>query len=351
MNTQEQKAGDNGDMENLFGRDSFSRQDETDDGVFYERDRFVNHLDSTALETVEHVIGSLIHEERPHVLDLMAGWDSHVPDTFDPERLVGLGLNKNELAGNAKLTEHVIHDLNRDPKLPFPDDAFDAVVNTVSVDYLVNPFDVFGEVGRILKPGGIFLVIFSNRMFEPKAVNIWRRSGEEERVLLVEEYFEHSGLFEESRVFVSRGKPRPEDDKYAYLGIPSDPVYAVYAEKIGGAPGRKPRRVSEVTEGEAFGPEEVDRRKKLVKDTHECPHCGRKMNKWAVSQTPFTEWDTEYMYICFNNRCPYYLKGWDAMQKQGNPGMSYRCMYNPDNDRCMPVPTPHRNALRDGIVD
>jgi SAM-dependent methyltransferase len=348
---QEHDKKNNGDMENLFGRDAFSRQDETDDGIFYETDRFVSHLDSTALKTVEHVIGSLIHEERPHVLDLMAGWDSHVPDTLDPERLVGLGLNKNELAGNAKLTEHVIHDLNRDPKLPFPDDAFDAVVNTVSVDYLVKPFDVFGEVGRILKPGGIFLVIFSNRMFEPKAVNIWRRSGEEERVLLVEEYFEHSELFEESRVFVSRGKPRPEDDKYAHLGIPSDPVYAVYAEKKGGAPGRKPRRVSEVAGGESFDPEEVHRRKTRIKDTHECPHCGKKMRKWAVSQTPFTEWDTEFMYICFNNRCPYYLKGWDAMQNQGNPGMSYRCMYNPDNDRCMPVPVPHRNALREGIVD
>jgi hypothetical protein len=43
--------------------------------------------------------------------------------------------------------------------------------------------------------------------------------------------------------------------------------------------------------------------------------------------------------------------GWGVMDAQGNRGMSYRCMYNPDTDRCMPVPVPSIHALKDGIME
>ena len=60
----------------IYQQDAFSRLDETDDAVFYQTDRFVNHLDETALHTVEHVIGSLVKEDQSIILDLMVGWDS-----------------------------------------------------------------------------------------------------------------------------------------------------------------------------------------------------------------------------------------------------------------------------------
>ncbi len=59
-------------------------------------------------------------------------------------------------------------------------------------------------------------------------------------MILVEELFRYSEAFHEPRVFVSRDKPRPQDDKHAHLGIPSDPVYAVYAEKKGPSPKDRP---------------------------------------------------------------------------------------------------------------
>jgi SAM-dependent methyltransferase len=220
---------------------AFSRVDESDDSAFYSVDRFVSHLDSLALATVEKIIRDLIIEDNPVILDLMASWDSHIPQELCPSKVVGLGLNKNELTENKAVSEIVIHDLNRDPHLPFPDNTFDAVINTVSVDYMTRPIEVFREVGRILKPGGLFLVIFSNRMFPRKAVRIWKESSEEERVLLVEDFFLESGAFGKTTVFVSKGKPRPKNDKYAHLGIPSDPIYAVYAEKKGCEPSRRAR--------------------------------------------------------------------------------------------------------------
>lgn len=331
--------------------DAFSRLDESDDAVFYGTDRFVSHLDRTALATVEHLIGSLITGERPVILDLMAGWDSHIPSSVRPGKVVGLGLNRNELENNSSVNEAVIHDLNKDPVLPFPDKTFDAVINTVSVDYMTRAVEVFREVQRILKPGGIFVVVFSSRMFPGKAVKVWRDADEGERLILVDEFFQAAGGFERSREFVSKGRPRPKDDKYAGTITESDPVFAVYARKEGGDAGIPMPEVSPLPFGERPAPEEIERRKAQIKHTMACPYCGEALRKWMVPDNPFCQtWDNEYMYICFNDSCPYFVRGWDHMDKEGNRGMSYRLMYNPEKDRCLPVPVPSFKALKDGIV-
>jgi len=336
----------------IFGTDAFSRLDESDDLEFYSRDRFVSHLDSLALSTVEKLIGTLVVEESPAILDLMAGWDSHIPENLRASEVVGLGLNENELMKNKALSEAVIHDLNKDPHLPFPDNRFDVVINTVSVDYMTKPAEVSKEVGRVLKPGGLLLIIFSNRMFSEKAVKVWRDAGEDERVLLVEDFFREAGVFEKPSVFLSKGKPRPKDDKYAHLGIPSDPIYAVYADKKGGDPLRRSRPEVIISYGEPLDQETFERRKKAIKQTLRCPHCGEKMLKWAVPDNPFeVTWDNEFMYICFNDACPYYVRGWDFMYRDGNRGCSYRLMYNPEKDCCMPIPVPTPKALRESIVE
>ena len=339
-------------MSPLYAKGAFSRQDETDDALFYETDRFVGHLDSEARRTIERLIRTLIVDEDAAILDLMAGWDSHIPKAVKAARVVGLGLNENELKQNPALTAYVIHDLNKEPRLPFEDNSFDVVLNTVSVDYITRPMEVFPDVGRVLKPGGLFLVVFSNRMFPQKAVQVWREAGEDERVLLVEELFEGAGVFERATLFVSKGKPRPKDDKYASFGIPSDPVYAVYADKSGGSPVGKKRPAVTMFCEPCEHESSPSMRKKAIKDTLACPHCGERLRKWAVPDSPFGQtWDNDFMYICFNDSCPYYVKGWDHMYKEGNRGVSYRLMYNPEKDCCMPIPVPSPKALRESIVE
>ncbi len=330
--------------------DAFSRMEDSHDAVFYETDRFVSHLDSRALETVGHVIKSLVIEKNPVILDLMAGWDSHLPAELNASRVVGLGLNENELKSNRSLTGHVIHDLNQDPILPFPDATFDVVINTVSVDYMTQPVKVFKEVGRILKPGGLFLVIFSNRMFPQKAVKVWRDADENERVILVNEFFEGSGAFGKTSRFASKGKPRPKDDKYADQTPLSDPIYAVYAERKGGPSERKRPLITD-NYGEKRSEENLLAREAAVKETLRCPHCDDRLKKWEVPDNPFCQtWDNDFMYICFNDECPYFVRGWDNMHRQTNQGMSYRLMYNPEKNRCMPIPVPTHMALKDGII-
>jgi SAM-dependent methyltransferase len=331
---------------------AFERMVENDDRDFYAQDRMVNHLDSQALETVENLIGQLIVEESPVILDLMAACDSHIPSDIRPGRVVGLGLNPNELAANAVVDEAVLHDLNRDTRLPFNDDTFDVVLNTVSVDYMTRPIEVFKEVARVLKPGGLFLVIFSNRMFPEKAVRIWRETSEDERPSLVDEFFTRAGGFEEPQTLISKGRKRPSDDKYAAVLAVSDPIFAVYAEKAGAAQDRRPRPKPVAGSESVFSPEEVEQRKKQIKETLACPHCGNRLRKWMVPDNPFGQpWENEYMYICFHDACPYYVRGWQHMLQEMNRNASYRLMYNPEKDSCSPIPVPSSFALRESIVD
>jgi len=337
--------------EDLYKREMFSRLDESDDEIFYQTDRFVNHIDSVALATVRDLADTLIVEKDPIILDLMAGWNSHIPPRLAGSKIVGLGLNQNELARNKALSEWVLHDLNKDPRLPFGDATFDVVLNALSVDYMTRPFEVFREVARILKPGGLFLVTFSNRMFRQKATRLWRESSEPERVLFVEDLFRLSGGFETPRQFLSKGRPRPKDDKYAHLGIPSDPVYAVYADRKGGNPNRKPRPVLRIEYGSPIGEQEFAARLRELQHTLRCPYCGERLLKWAVPDNPYSTWSNDFMYICFNDACPYLVRGWSVMNEQGNPGVSYRLMYNPERNVCLPIPVPTLSALKDGIVE
>jgi SAM-dependent methyltransferase len=124
----------------------------------------------------------------------------------------------------------VVHDLNEDPRLPFEDQRFDAVICSVSVEYMIRPFNVFQDVARILRPGGSFIHTFSNRWFPPKAISIWAELSEFERMGLTLEYFLRSGVYRNLETYSARGWNRPETDRY-FPEIPAaDPVYAVWGE-------------------------------------------------------------------------------------------------------------------------
>lgn len=213
----------------FFADNAFARSDEKDDAVFYTRPRFVNHLDGAALRQVRRHHARLI-PAGARVLDLMSSANSHLDPAMALASVAGLGMNADELAANERLDRRLVHDLNRDPVLPFADAEFDVVICTVSVEYLVHPFEVFREVARVLKPGGKFIVTFSNRWFPPKAISIWADLHPFERMGLVLEYFLKDGLFVGLNTFSLTGLPRPADDKYASQMQWSDPIYSVWGE-------------------------------------------------------------------------------------------------------------------------
>lgn len=184
----------------------FERVDEAEDEQFYESPRMVVHIDDGAIASVGEIYRDLL-PAGGEILDLMSSWRSHIPPSVAPSKLVGLGLNAPEMKGNPALTEVVVHNVNRDPHLPFDSESFDGVVMTVSVQYLTKPIEVFREVGRILRPKAPFIVTFSNRMFPTKAVALWRAAPESERVEIVSRYFAESGVFENIKVIDRSGRP------------------------------------------------------------------------------------------------------------------------------------------------
>ncbi|MGA6927201.1 MAG: methyltransferase domain-containing protein [Desulfosarcina sp.] len=211
----------------FFSGKPFARRNEQADEHFYANPRLVHHIDQTARDMVSDLYKRFVADGM-RVLDLMSSWESHLPTAVNPLEVSGLGMNRAELEHNARLTDVRIHDLNVQPVLPYGNQTFDVAICTVSVEYLTHPLEVFSEVARVLKPGGSFVVTFSNRWFPPKAVRIWEEIHEFERVGVVMEYFLRSGGFDHLNTYSMRGLPRPRDDKYAGELIFSDPVYAVW---------------------------------------------------------------------------------------------------------------------------
>lgn len=214
----------------FLSENPFERQDFRSDRIFYQNPRWVQHIDDQAICVVKDVYGQLLNDGM-RVLDLMSSWVSHLPERLRLKKLSGLGLNDEELAKNRDLTDRIVHDLNEHPELPYETGSYDAAICSLSIEYLVEPETVFREIGRILHPGGVFVVTFSNRWFPEKVINIWKDLHEFERMGLVLEYFQKSGMFKDLKTYSVRGLPRPENDKYYYDIEDSDPVYAVWGRR------------------------------------------------------------------------------------------------------------------------
>ncbi len=83
-------------------------------------------------------------------------------------------------------------------------------------------------------------------------------------------------------------------------------------------------------------------------ELRKCPHCGSEMLRWYTP--PDSTWGTAYQYVCFNDECGYYVRGWEWMQSQYNKKASYRHRYNPFNGDSGPVPVWSPDALRSRII-
>ncbi len=213
----------------LLSPDQRSKLDGTDDALFYEYPRFVTHVDQGFINSLTQLYRDRLKPQM-RILDLMSSWVSHLPEEMQFEYVEGHGLNAEELARNPRLDHYFVQNLNQNLQLPLADQSFDAVLNTVSVQYLQYPEAIFAEIHRILKPNGIVIVSFSNRMFYQKAIQAWRDSSESNRVRLVQKYFQTiPNGFSPPEVLSYPALPNP----LALLGFPSqDPFYAVIAYKL-----------------------------------------------------------------------------------------------------------------------
>lgn len=76
-----------------------------------------------------------------------------------------------------------------------------------------------------------------------------------------------------------------------------------------------------------------------------CPHCNLEMVLWEIPPINFSDglgWGSPYLFVCFNDDCPSYKKGWDHLSETMEVYASYRYINEPGGSTFdyMPVFSP-----------
>ena len=199
--------------------------DESNDLDFYASPKFVYHLDSNFRKELTQTYNKEISSGST-VLDLMSSWDSYLPKTKNYKKVIGHGLNKEELEKNKYFDKYWIQNLNEDQNIPLESKSIDYCLMVAAWQYLQYPENIALEIARILKSNGKLIIAFSNRAFWTKAPNIWTTSDENQRVDYVRNILIYNG-FNEPRIikkFVSKNL-----NIFPFFNF--DPFYCLIAQK------------------------------------------------------------------------------------------------------------------------
>ncbi|MFC1554582.1 hypothetical protein ACFL7D_08110 [candidate division KSB1 bacterium] len=87
----------------------------------------------------------------------------------------------------------------------------------------------------------------------------------------------------------------------------------------------------------------------MTKTTLTCPHCNDRLLLW---EPPFeSSWGMQPKYVCFNDDCSYFIKGWKRMAELYKQRASYRYCLNPKTGKANPLPVWSDTALKNRIID
>ena len=78
-----------------------------------------------------------------------------------------------------------------------------------------------------------------------------------------------------------------------------------------------------------------------------CPHCGLEMVRWE--NPPLSTWTGDFQYVCFNDECPYFVRGWEWMRQSLNVNASYRFRLDPETGETGALAVWSKDALKGAI--
>ena len=199
--------------------------DESNDEEFYSDPKFVYHLDLNFRQYLLDVYNKEISDYST-VLDLMSSWDSYLPKEKKYKKVIGHGLNKQELEKNKIFDSYWIQNFNLNQEIPLDGGSIDYCLMVAAWQYLQYPENLTKEIVRILSNQGKIIIAFSNRAFWHKAPNIWTTSTEEERVKYVRKVLITNG-FNEPKIIKKFNQQAINIFKF----LSKDPFYCLIATK------------------------------------------------------------------------------------------------------------------------
>jgi ubiquinone/menaquinone biosynthesis C-methylase UbiE len=131
-------------------------------------------LSRTALNKIDKIPNI---ERAKNILDIGCGTGitlKYITQFINKEaRLHCIDLDKNPLLINDIKFKHC--DIDKEQIL-YEDNFFDVVISTYVLEHLKNPYNLFSEVYRVLKPGGYFLCVTENytSIFCPGSYNFYQ---------------------------------------------------------------------------------------------------------------------------------------------------------------------------------
>ena len=201
-----------------------SKNDISDDEIFYQQPRFVHHLSDSFRNRLTSLYSEYLLNHHI-ILDLMSSWVSHLPSNISFKKVIGHGMNEAELSSNERLDRFFVQNLNKKQNMPIEDSSVDVGLIVAGWQYLQYPEKVSLELSRVIKSDSLLIISFTNRAFWTKAPNIWTYSSEEKRIEYVTSVLTSNGW----RIEKILNEKTQDKKLFGFYSSESDPFFSVIA--------------------------------------------------------------------------------------------------------------------------
>lgn len=93
---------------------------------------------------------------------------------------------------------------------------------------------------------------------------------------------------------------------------------------------------------------------KYIEEKHYCPHCSGDLKLCHAPPVHVGDglgWGSEFLYVCLNDECPLFIKGWEYIENQYGHVGSYRYMEIPDSKESYNMMVVGKDAFTGSVVD
>ncbi len=87
----------------------------------------------------------------------------------------------------------------------------------------------------------------------------------------------------------------------------------------------------------------------MIEKNPVCPHCNQITKRMEIPEE--THWEAQFLYVCFNDECPFFVNGWEWMREHNKVSASYRYRVDPQTGSEGPFPVWSIDAMKNKIIE